>query len=75
MISIDFTPFQFDFISIQVFKMFFHNKYMLTRKIMWFYKSICDFKKKIWTGDLIDNIWYIEYPIEEKKSSTDLIVN
>jgi hypothetical protein len=34
MISIDFTPFQFDFISIQVFKMFFHNKYMLTRKIM-----------------------------------------
>jgi uncharacterized protein (DUF2164 family) len=67
MISIDFTPFQFDFISIQVFKMFFYNKYVN--------KSICDFKKKIWTGDLIDNIWYIEYPIEEKESSTDLIVN
>jgi hypothetical protein len=48
MISIDFTPFQFDFISIQVFKMFFYNKYVN--------KSICDFKKKIWTGDLIDNI-------------------
>jgi hypothetical protein len=28
MILIDFTPFQFDFISIQVFKMFFYNKYV-----------------------------------------------
>ena len=40
---ISFTWFQLDFINFRVFKMILHIKYILTRKIIWFYKLNRDF--------------------------------